>query len=71
MLLDLNVNSEAACNPLTHRTPVAEDIVWPGAFVVGGVFEFPPCLDPEMATPLQADLRTLVLDVIALLCLLC
>ena len=62
MLLDVNVEIEAACNPLTRRTLVAKDVVWPGAFVVCNIFESPAAPDAEMATPL--------LDVIALLCLL-
>ena len=71
VLLEANIELEAACNSLTRRTPVARDVVWPGAFVVCCIFELPPCLVAEMATPLPADLRTLVLDVLALLCLLC
>ena len=71
VLLDTSVEVEAACNPLTRRTPMSEDVVWPRAFIVRGLFELPLCLAAEMATPLPADLRTLVLDVLALLCPLC
>ena len=71
VLLEDNTGTEATCDPLTRRTPVAEDVVWLGAILVCGIFESPPCLEVEMATSLPADLRILVLDMLALLCLLC
>ena len=36
VLVDPNVDIEVACNPLTRLTPVSENVVWPGAFVLCG-----------------------------------
>ena len=53
VLLEDNTETETVCSPLTRRTPVAEDIVWIGAFVVCGIIELPPCPEVKMATCFQ------------------